>query len=74
MKYKICFLSGAYRTVEADHYVADDRLLVFMKDSKPVFTAVLENVCYLHLAADAESQPGPIFYGARRASWLRAWP
>jgi hypothetical protein len=36
-RFKVAFLSGAYRTVTADHYTVDERLLVFTKeDGEPV--------------------------------------
>jgi hypothetical protein len=48
MKYKICFLSGAYRTVEADCFTMDEHLIVFVKDGSPILTCVASNVCYWH--------------------------
>ena len=55
MKYKICFLSGAYRTVDADCFTIGERFLVFVKGGNPVLTAVLANVAYWHPAAETES-------------------
>jgi hypothetical protein len=42
--YKIAFTSGPWRSIEADGHVLDERLLVLMKDGRPILTAVLDNV------------------------------
>ena len=44
MKFKIAFLSGSYRTVEADCFTIDEHLIVFVKDGTPVLSAPLVNV------------------------------
>jgi hypothetical protein len=46
-KFKVAFVSGAYKTIEADdHYTVDERLLVFESDGKVVLTAVLANTLF----------------------------
>ena len=42
MKFKVYFLSNARSIVEADNYAVDDKLLVFIKDDKPVLTYVFD--------------------------------
>ena len=46
MNFKVGFLHGAWRTVEADLYTLDDNLLVFSKDGQPILTCVLGNVLF----------------------------
>ena len=58
MKFKVYFLSNARSIVEADNYAVDDKLLVFIKDDKPVLTYVLTNItCF---CADDETAPVPL--------------
>ena len=47
MKYKICFLSGTYRTLTADSFTVDERLIVFFRGGDPVLTAVLDKRSFL---------------------------
>jgi hypothetical protein len=58
MTYKIVFTSGIWRTIEADHVVFNENTLALIKDGRPVFTAVMQNVCYW--CEDAEPTPVPL--------------
>jgi len=60
MRFKVYFTSNARRVVEAGHYVNDDKLLVFMKDGKPVLTAILSNVTCFYVDDDETAQPLPL--------------
>ena len=57
MKYKIAFLSGAYRTVEADCFTIDEHLITFVKDGAPILSAPLVNVCFWHVVEETEALP-----------------
>ena len=50
MKYRLAFTSGAWRTLEADGFTESNNLLVFVKDDKPVLTAVTANLCFFEPA------------------------
>jgi len=52
MKFKVVFTHNVYRTVEADHYVIDDRLIVFMRDCEPVLTCVAANVLFFERVSE----------------------
>jgi hypothetical protein len=60
MKYKVYFASNARRVVEADHYVYDDKLLVFMRDGTPVLTAILANVTCFYPADETNAPSVPL--------------
>jgi hypothetical protein len=57
MKFKVAFVSGAWRTIEADCYTLDERLLVFVRDGNPVLTTILSNVLFFEPIAEIESPP-----------------
>jgi hypothetical protein len=65
MKFKVAFLSGAYRTITADCFTVDERFLVFVKGGNPVLTAVLDNVLFFDPTAETEPA-GPQPKGADR--------
>jgi hypothetical protein len=46
-----------WKTIEADSYVNDERLIIFMKDEKAVLTAVLANVAYWQPETNAPPVP-----------------
>jgi hypothetical protein len=59
MRFKVYLTANARRVVEANHYVNDDRLPVFMKDGKPVLTCILTNVTCFY-GDDDETAPVPL--------------
>ena len=42
---------GSWRIVDADVYSLDERLVVFLKDSEPILTAVVQNVLFFEPVA-----------------------
>ena len=57
MKFKIAFLSGAYRTVGADCFTVDERFITFVQGGKPIPSAPLVNVCFWHVVEETEPLP-----------------
>jgi hypothetical protein len=51
MNYKIFFTDGSWRIVDADVYSLDERLVVFLKDSEPILTAVVANTLFFEPVA-----------------------
>jgi hypothetical protein len=48
MKYKIAFTNNSWKSLEPDHTAFDERTLAFIRDGRPIFIAVMANVCYWH--------------------------
>jgi hypothetical protein len=51
MSFKVSFTDGSWRIIDADVYSLDERLVVFLKDSEPILTAVVANVLFFEPVA-----------------------
>ena len=58
MRYKIAFSTqGLWKSVEADTYAIDERLLLILRDGESVLSCSLPNVAYWHVGETAPHIP-----------------
>ena len=69
MTIKVGFTHGAFRTLEADLFTVDKDFVVFLKDEKPILTAVLRNTLFFEEVQPETSRQEPrhdLFSGLAR--------
>ena len=52
MTYKVAFVHGVWRTVEADECIHDADWIVFLKAGRPVLTAITRNTLFIEPLSD----------------------
>jgi hypothetical protein len=52
MTYKVAFVHGVWRTVEADECIHDNDWIVFLRDGAPVLTAITRNTLFIEPLSD----------------------